>query len=105
MIFCLLSFVALVGGALFLVVCGPAIRTAHHQAFKELVMSLTDTATAVGAAATSINTAAAALSDAATKLGTLNDTTVLDQPVADLNSAVSSLTDAAAKITALASAA
>lgn len=96
-----LAVVALAAAILFYAVVASADRAALPQALKELIMSLQDTATAISGAASSLTTAAAAISDAAGKLSTINDTSVLDQPVADLNTAVSAVTDAAGKITAL----
>lgn len=72
------------------------VSFAHHRFHRrEIMASITDAATAIEAAATSLNTAAQGLAAAATAIGTLNDTSALDTPLADLAGAVSAIQTAA----------
>lgn len=64
--------------------------------------TITDAATAIETAATSLNTAASALTTAVTAISGLNNTTALDQPLADLATAVTAVQTAATAVEAAA---
>jgi hypothetical protein len=83
------------------IMLGFAFKIATTSKRRTLLMAtMTEAAASIETAATSMNDAATALTAAAAKIGTLNDTSALTQPLADLSGAVTAVQTAAAAIDA-----